>query len=213
MKYVKSLYVGGTKSIAYVLRHSMIAGLVAGMIAIPALAAGLWPNLPIVGSAAFCASQNTAGVPGTSAVCSSTAPAGPSIVTGLETIPADTGASTSQKTVKLTLASLNALPVTMTAGSSTAATALTPTTSSGGFIITGAAALSPTTVYLPASPIDGQQFRLSSTHTIASLTVAAASGSGQTISNAPTAITISTTAAYGYLFRYDSDATTWYRLQ
>lgn len=184
------------------------------LIATPVLAAGLWPNLPIVGGAAFCSTTNTAGVPGTAAVCNPSTPAGPSVVTGLETIPADTHAASGAppQTVNLTLASLNALPVTVQAGSIAGAQQLTPTATSGGYILTGSAPLSATTIFLPSSPIDGQQFRISSTQTIASLTVTTANGSGQSVSNAPTALTVSTTASYGYQFKWNAAAKTWYRI-
>ena len=185
---------------------------VLALIATPVLAAGLWPNFPIVGGAAYCSSTNTAGVPGTASVCTSTSPAGPSVTTGLETIPADTNAAggAAPQTVKLTLASLNALPYTYSSlGPTTATNTLTASAVSGGIIIIGSASLSPTTVVLPASPIDGQQFRLNSTATIASLTVSAGSA---TVSNAPTALTVSTTGTYGYAFRYRATGTTWYRL-
>lgn len=183
------------------------------LIATPVLAA-MWPNFPIVGSAAFCSSTNTAGVPGTSAVCTTTTPAGPPSVTGLETIPADTHRANgaAPQTVNLTLASLHALPLSYTTLLASSATnALSPTVLNGGVVIIASAALSPTTVQLPPSPIDGQQFRLSSTQNIASLTVNA---SGATVSNAPTALTVATTGApMGYLFVYRSTGTTWYRLQ
>lgn len=182
------------------------------LVATPALAA-MFPGLPIVGGAAFCASNVVAGVPGTSSICEVNVPAGPTIVTGLETIPADTNAAggVQPQTVRLTLGSLNALPLTYaTLTPATATNTLTAANTDGGVIIVGSAALSPTTINLPASPIDGQQFKISSTQTIASLTVAA---TGKTISNNPTALTVSTTAAYGYEFRYRASNTTWYRLQ
>ncbi len=187
---------------------------VLAVIATPVLAAGLWPNLPLVGGAAYCSSTNTAGVPGTAAVCTSTTPAGPSIVTGLETIPADTNRAggAAPQTVKMTLASLNALPLSYTTLLASSATnALSPTVLDGGVVIIAAAALSPTTIQLPPSPVDGQQFRLSSTQNIATLVVNAGTA---TVLNAPTALTVATTGApYGYTFRYRATGTTWYRLQ
>lgn len=175
-------------------------------------AQGLWPTLPLVGGAAVCSSTST-GVSGQ--VCTTTTPAGPSVVTGSETIPADTNLSggRSPQSVRLPMASLNALPVTVTSTftPATAANALTATTTTGGFIVVGSGALSPTTISLPPSPIDGQEFKLSSTQTIATLTLLAPGGAS--ISNNPTALTVSTTAAYGYQFRYNAAATTWYRLQ
>jgi hypothetical protein len=184
------------------------------LVATPALAAGLWSTYPIVGSAAFCSTTNLAGVPGTSSVCTTTTPAGPTVVTGLETIPADThkASGSSPQTVVLTLGSLNALPLSqVTLLASSATNALSPTVTKGGVVIVATASLSPTTIQLPPSPIDGQQFRIASNQTISSLTV---NSSDATVSNPPTALTITTTGApYGYLFWYNSPADTWYRLQ
>lgn len=185
------------------------------LVAVPltaAYAAGLWPGLPLVGGSAICSSTST-GVSGQ--VCTTTTPAGPSIVTGNETVPADTNLSGGRapQSVRMSMASLNALPVTYssTLSPASATNTLTATTTTGGFIVLGSGALSPTTINLPPSPIDGQEFKLSSNVTIASLTVAAPGGAS--ISNNPTALTVSTTAAYGYQFRYNSANTTWYRLQ
>jgi len=180
------------------------------LVATPVLAAGLWPNLPIVGGASYCGGFST-GVSGQ--VCTTTVPAGPSIVTGNETIPADTNAAqgVAPQTVKLTLGSLNALPVAYTnLTPATASNSLSPAANTGGLIVIGTAALSATTIQLPPSPIDGQEFKLSSTQTIASLTVNAV---GATVSNAPTAMTVSTTGPYGYLFRYRANGAVWYRLK
>lgn len=181
------------------------------LIATPVLAAGLWPTLPLVGGAAVCSSTST-GVSGQ--VCTTTTPAGPSSITGAETIPADTNLSggRSPQSVRLPMAALNALPFTYTSLTpATATNSMTASSSDGGIIVIGTAALSPTTVTLPPSPIDGQQFSLSSTQNIATLTVNAPGGA--TVSNAPTALTISTIAPYGYSFRYRMTGTTWYRLQ
>lgn len=187
----------------------------AAAVAVPltaAYAAGLWPTLPLVGGAAVCSSTST-GV--SSQVCTTTTPAGPSIVTGSETIPADTNLSGGRapQSVRMPMAALNALPVTYssTLSPASATNTLTATTTTGGFIVLGSGALSPTTINLPPSPIDGQEFKLSSNVTIAALTVAAPGGAS--ISNNPTALTVSTTAPYGYLFRYRATGTTWYRLQ
>lgn len=185
----------------------------AALVAVPAVAA-LWPNLPQIGGAAYCASYSTGP---TGQECTLTVPAGPTSLSGTETVPMDTNFTQGRapQTVKAGLASFNALPVTFsTLTAATATNTLTATNTTGGFIIIGSAALSPTTINLPPAPIDGQEFKLSSTATIAGLTIAATSP--QTISNNPTALTVSTTAAYGYRFRYHRTAATtgaWYRLQ
>jgi len=173
-----------------------------------AYAAGLWPNLPVVGGASYCSGYST----GTNGqVCGPTVPAGPSAVTGSETIPADTNKANgaNPQTVRMTMAALNALPISYVAGSITAANSLSPTVLQGGVIITAASALSPTTVQLPPAAMDGQQFRISATQNIATLTVNA---SDATVSNAPTALTVSTTGSYGYQFRYRASTDTWYRI-
>lgn len=192
--------------------------LLAAMIGVPLSAAyadGLWDTLPVIGQAAHCSSTST-GVSGQ--VCTTTTPAGPSIVTGQETIPADTNLSQgrSPQTVQIPMASLNALPISYTAtlGPATATNTVTALSTDGGIVIIGSAALSPTTITLPPSPIDGQQYRISSTQNIASLTVSGATGA--TVNTAPTAITASATAAYGYTLRYRATTGTtgiWYRLQ
>lgn len=197
-------------------RKLLMALGVLALIATPVLA-GLWPNFPIVGGAAYCSSTNTAGVPGTAAVCTTTTQAGPTIVTGLETVPADTNLTQGRQpqTVRMTMASFNALPLTYSALLPTAAT-LTVTTGAldGGLIVTSGATLTPTiAVVLPSAPIDGQQFKLSANQSINVLSVNAGAA-GQSVSNAPTALTVTTTGApYGYEFRYRSSNTTWYRLQ
>jgi len=185
------------------------------LIATPVLAAGLWPNLPIVGGAAYC--QSFVVNPLTGAVTTTcngpTTAAGPLSLTGNELIPADTRLSQGRtpQSVLITMAALNALPMSYTTLSKTAASnALSPTALDGGVVIISTAALSATTVQLPPNPVDGQQFRLSSTQNIATLTVNSADAS---ISNAPTALTTSTTLPYGYSFRYRNADDTWYRLQ
>lgn len=186
----------------------VVAGLAACLSA-PAVAA-LWPNLPLVGGASYCASTST-GPSGQT--CTLTVPAGPPSLQGLETVPMDTNYASGRapQTVKAGLASFNALPISYVTGSTTVANTVTATNVMGGVVIVGSGALSPATINLPPAPIDGQQFAVSSTQTIASLTVAATSP--QTISNNPTALTVSTTGAYGYRFLYRASNTTWYRLQ
>lgn len=192
--------------------------LLAGLVTVPfsaAYASGMFDTYPVLGSAAVCSSTST-GVSGQ--VCTTTTPAGPTAITGAETIPADTNLTQGRnpQTIQIPMAALNALPIAYTSAltPATATNTVTAVSSDGGIIILGSAALSPTTVTLPPSPIDGQQYSLSSTQTIASLTVSGATGA--TVSNAPTAITVSTTGSYGYRFRYRATTTTtgiWYRLQ
>ena len=69
------------------------------------------------------------------------------------------------------------------------------------------------TLTLPAATAlqDGQILRISSSQTVTALTVTP--GSGTTVSNTPTAITISATGPYGYEFVYRAANTKWYRVQ
>ena len=80
------------------LRLMAAVGALIALCAIPyAFAAGLFPGLPIVGQAAYCAGYSlyptTVTTPGTLPTpnqCNTTAPAGPSALTGVELQPADT---------------------------------------------------------------------------------------------------------------------------
>lgn len=78
-------------------------------------------------------------------------------------------------------------------------------------ILDPAAGLAAGTITMPSAPVDGQIVRITSTQNITALTVSA--NTGQSIKNAPTALTVSTTGSYAYAFIYRSSNTTWYRLQ
>lgn len=183
------------------------------LVATPVFAAQLWGNWPIVGSASYCSWQYTGY---TGQLCGGTIAAGPASPTGLETIPAQTNITNSSppQNVLLTMANLNALPVVVTTGSNTAVNAFSATSNQGGIILIGASSTNPfsaTDITLPPSAVDGQQFRISAVQNIATLHISGSTG--DTVSNAPTALTVSTTGAYGYSFRYDTSAKKWYRLQ
>lgn len=60
------------------------------------IGAGLFPGFPIVGQGSYCGGTSTAGVPGTAGVCNNTVPAGPPLITGYETFPADTNLPSGQ---------------------------------------------------------------------------------------------------------------------
>ena len=182
-----------------------------------AYAAGLWPDYPVVGGASYCAgsSQSAVGsIIGSVTGCPNTVPAGPSILTGNEQIPADTRLSSGAQpqTVLIPMASLNALPIVFSnANSPTAANTLSATNTQGGIYLVGAGNLSKLNVTLPSSPIDGQQFVVDSNQSIQTLAVD--SPSGTSVSNTPTALTKSTTAAYGFRFVFNAASSTWFRLQ
>ena len=191
-------------------------------------AAGNYSTLPIVGSASFCVStvgvngQQSAtgtggGAAGTAgAYCAQTVPAGPSILTGSELIPADTGLASGAppQTVTVPMASLNALPITVSTVVSSAITALTATNLTGGIILHSTGTISQVSITLPATPIDGQQFAVSADQTVTALSMLTASTAtaGQTVTKTPTALTSSTTATYGYRFMYNAAGNNWYRL-
>ncbi len=195
------------------LRLAAIATLLALVTFVPAIA-GFWNNSwPIVGGASYCAGSSTSGVPGTTPVCNTTVPAGPTVLTGSELIPADTALASGRQpqSVLISMAALGTLPyqyVVPTSGSTTTVAATT-----GKLVLDPAGTLTSATITLPAATalVDGQQLEVSSSQTITALTVTA--GSGTTISNAPTALTISTTGAYGYKFIYVTASLKWFRLQ
>jgi hypothetical protein len=178
------------------------------LIATPVLAAGLWPNFPVVGGASYCASTST-GVSGQ--VCTVTVPAGPTALTGAETVPADTNLTQGQppQTVRVPVTSLasgayaNVSPLT--------GTSVVIPNNVSNYLITPAGTIAALTVTMPSAPTDGQVVHINSSATVTALTLNGASG--QTISNAPTAITISTTVAYGYAFLYQASTKKWMRLQ
>lgn len=181
--------------------------LVATLVASVAIA-GLWNNFPQVGSARYCITT-------VNGVCQQYVPAGPSIVTGDYTIPADTNLSGGQnpQTVKLSLMSLNAAPLTfedITPGS--ASYTYTLANNSGGIVFESSVTISSVTINAPAAPIDGQQVLIGSNRTITTLAFVA--NTGQTLSvTTPTVLTASTTAPQGYKFVYRASTAKWTRLQ
>lgn len=192
-----------------------LAGL--ALIATPSLlyAAGMFNTYPIVGGAATCA--NFATNPTTGAVlttCNGPAiPAGPTIVTGNELVPADTGLTQglNPATVRVPMASLNALPITVTTVSATAPTTVAAN-NSGGVCYVSTTTITSATITLPVAPIDGQQYAVCSSNTITTLSVAA--GSGSTLAaTTPTVLTASTTAPQGYRWLYQLSSKKWVRLQ
>jgi hypothetical protein len=78
-------------------------------------------------------------------------------------------------------------------------------------ILNPAGVLATGTIVMPAGAGDGDRVKITSTQTITALTVSPSKG--QTVKNAPTALTVSTTAPYGYEFVFDAASATWYRVQ
>ena len=167
---------------------------------------------PIVGGASYCGSF------GNNGVCNQTTPAGPSIVTGNETIVANTNLPGGQnpQTVLLTMADMGALPYLYVAGPLTSGTT-TLTNLVGTLILDPTQAIAAYTVSfpLPATLTDGQILRIAASHTITTLTLTA--GTGTTLSNTPTTIgqtaCTASSGACGFEYIYSAPVTEWFRLQ
>lgn len=173
-----------------------------------ALAGGMFQNYPVVGASAtaFCSLFG-----GNGTTCVEFTPAGPSVVTGNELVPADTQLAngSSPQTVRLPMAALNALPYQYATPLAAATVVSAKTT--GTMLLDPAGTLATLTVTLPPSPIDGQHWNLASSQTITALTLNTSDSS--TISNNPTVLTVSTTTSYGYTFVYRAANTKWFRAQ
>lgn len=169
---------------------------------------GFWPNWPLVGSASYCVTT----VNGT---CTATVPAGPTVVTGNENVPANTGSSgaSAPTNILVPLASLNALPITVVVVT-TPPSGISAANISGGVLYTSATTITSANITLPVSPIDGQQYRVSSNQTITTLSVTAGGSTNTMGTNTqPTVLTASTTVPQGYTFRFNLADTKWYRMQ
>jgi hypothetical protein len=197
------------------LKHLGLAA--AGLIAITtgAYAAGLWPDFPVVGGATYCAgsSQSATGtIIGAITGCPNQVPAGPTIVTGNEQIPADTRLSggAAPQTVLIPMASLNALPIQVV--TVTASPTLSAANNSGGVCFTYSTTITAANITLPLAPIDGQQYVVCADHTITTLVVAAAAGASLAATT-PTVLTASTTVPQGYTFLYNAALTKWIKMR
>lgn len=195
--------------------------LAVGLISITtAYAAGLWPDLPVVGGASYCAGSSSTAIGsiiGSVTGCPNTVPAGPSIVTGNEQIPADTRLGTAgatPQTVLVPMASLNALPIQfVTVVNPNSPAGVSAANNSGGVVYSNTTTITSANVTLPAAPIDGQQYAISSNRTITTLTVGAGGSASIAGNSAPTVLTASTTGPQGYRFIYNAATTSWFRLQ
>ena len=211
------------------MKRKIVAALAsAGVIgfSVLAYAAGLWPDFPIVGSATYCAgtsSSATGTIIGVVTGCPNQVAAGPTILTGNELIPADTklASGAQPQTVLVPMASLNSLPITFSAVTTTSPTVSAANTS-GGIVFTSAATITAANISLPVAPIQGQQYAVCANRTITTLAVTptnnTATGVGTGTINmggntAPTVLTASTAVAMCYRFVYNAADTNWYRLQ
>lgn len=191
------------------LRKLAIGAFAAAIIGVIGAAAGQFNGYPIVGGSSYCLTT-------INGVCSQTVPAGPSAITGAETIPADTNLSggANPQTVVLSMASINALPVsvqTVVAGSAFY-TYTVPNNIGTVIFDIAAGTISDERVTAPAAPVDGQTVAINCVKTCTAFQFIA--NSGQTLAaTTPTALTASTTAPQGYKWVYNASAAKWYRLQ
>jgi hypothetical protein len=163
-------------------------------------AAGLWESLPIVGGAA-----RTVG--------SVTVPAGPTVVTGAEIIPADTGvtAGGGPATVGIPLRAIGAAPLTYNLCAGAVCGTVTLANNSGGVLFDYTTTITSATVQLPPAPIDGQRVVIASAFTITGLTVLPGAGTTLAVTT-PTILTASTTVPQGYEYQYVASTLKWYRI-
>lgn len=170
---------------------------------------GAFPNYPIQGGAAYCSST-------TNNVCTNTVPAGPTTVTGHEMLPADTGNSSGAGPANVLFPAqiLGTLPITWVNVTTSAPTPVSASNIQGGiFYIISAGAITSAQITLPINAYDQQQFLLSANHTITTLTVTAPAGDTMGASAAPTVLTATTTAAFGYKWIYHKATKVWQRFQ
>lgn len=176
-------------------------------------AEGMFSKLPVVEGPAYCALYA-----GDGTTCAGYVPAGPTAVTGNERVPADTRLPAGQnpQTVLFSMANLNALPLTV-ATITTNPQTVTAAATSGGVLLRnngGGTVLTAVTINLPTAPVDGQQFAVSADANVTTLTLTAQNlPAGVVIKNNPTALTTSTTAAYGYRLMYNLANNAWFRMQ
>jgi hypothetical protein len=213
-------------------RKGMIAAGVLAVISTAAISAGNWSTLPQVGMSSFCAST-TSGfglptaqgpygvVPGStqgtsSSICGQTVPAGPSALTGSELVPADTQISNSSppQTVSVPMPLFDAGVMYYLSGQTTpfsGATIYALPNNVNDILIDPTTTVSQLSLTMPTSPLNGQKLHITSSHTISALAVNGATG--QTVVSGPTALTVSTTGAFGYTYIWYANTASWYRLQ
>lgn len=179
-----------------------------------AFAGGAFQGYPLVGGdgVSNCLSF------GNNGVCNQFQPAGPSSITGNETIAADTnvqgaGSSGNPATVAIDITSLGAGPYQYVAPLTGASVTLTA--QQRRLIIDPAGTIAALTVVFPAATtlVDNQLIGLCSTQVVTALTIT--NGTGTTVLNGPTALAIppATGAGTCYEWVYRLANTSWYRVQ
>lgn len=173
-------------------------------------AAGMFTNLPVVGGAAYCALYA-----GDGTTCAGSVPAGPTVLTGNEKIPADTGLAggASPQTVYVDVSTLGAGPTQFSVPLTGAS--ITVAAGTRQVIVEPAGTIAALTLVLPAATAltEGQRLGFCTTQIVTSLTLTA--GSGTTIMNGPTAmlVPVATGAASCVEWIYVVSTTKWYRVQ
>jgi len=196
------------------LRGAAVAAVVSTLAISAAYAEGMFSKLPVVEGAAYCAMYA-----GDGTTCVSNVPAGPTAVTGNERIPADTKLPNGQspQTVLFSMASLNALPLTVTTVTAASQTVTAAATSGGVFLHLGSGvgtAMTAVTINFPTAPIDGQQFAVSGDANVTTLTLTAQNlPAGVTIKQNPTGLTAVNSSTMGFRWMYSSSLNQWGRLQ
>lgn len=200
----------------------------AAIYATVAFAAGNYSTYPQVGMSSFCAStvsgiglpagQGPYGVvPGStqgtsSSICAQTVPAGPPALTGLEIIPADTQATNSSppQSVAIPIELLDSGAFFDFVPSSVLPATVAIPNNINNYLIDPTTTIASLTLTMPTAPINGQKLAISSGKTVTVLVLQGATG--QTLSNAPTALTVSTTGTFGYKYIWVAPTATWFRL-
>ncbi len=184
------------------LRLFAVVSALAALVAVPsAYAAGLWWGLPLLGGAAYCVS-------GTSVTTGCLqAPAGPTVFTGREQVPADIVSNTDRTPSSVYMSVLQlgngALSNQTVVGLTQTIPDYTP------WYIIGGAQGGAFTVTMPPNPIEGQiQHVLCASATGGTMTVVA--NTGQTVN---TGVAATCAVGAGYAWRYTLASTTWIRFQ
>lgn len=161
---------------------------------------------------------------GNGGVCNQYRPAGPSAITGNETIPADTNLTGGQnpQTVRI---DINSLGVGATTVNTTTGTGQNPVVTNGvsNYIYAGAGTATFATFTLPSTPTNGQRLCIYNAGSgILTLTSVVVGTVGQVFVQgaAPTSIPVqvasgaqATVTNAGVCWQYQTSNTTWYRIQ
>jgi hypothetical protein len=186
----------------------LLAALVIGFSGFAYSQGGVQSGAPVVGGAAYCSSY-------VNGVCANTVPAGPTAVTGDETVLAQTNLTQGRnpQVVAMSMRSLNSAPLALHTCAAAACGNVTIAGNSGGVVLTYSTTIDSATVILPAltAAMIGQRVSIGASHTVTALTVSAGAGTSLAVTT-PTALTASTTAPQGYEFVLMSD-TKWYRVR